>query len=540
MPSPASSPHRRPAPSPAKVKAGSRQRARPPPSRSPALIAERPAAVQAHPAKIDGTPPSKKGGLGAGLESARARLERDAVELLMRQKQELEDECERLRLEVEKKADTFKVAWQEERAAHQRDVEASAAARTRADDEGQRMVEELRAAQDELQRLASSSDAEIARLRKALDATRAAKSSQAREAQDQAKALQRQLARLRAEKGELCEEFSSKLAAITQATRPDLRCSSGALSIVGTCSSDGGSSSSGGGAIVAANGLGSGYEGLSVFSDPTGAGALQLRSAINAAVGSDAEASGSDLSAQAADRSRHRMRSAGLGAAVEGRTGDGGGVDAAEDARRAIASMRLAQQLRNAESELEKLGRLEASKSRRVSELEAEAESLRLQAAASTAEAAEAVAERLALTTRCEREAARADRLQADVTKLEAAMAKGNARVAEMQAEQMRLVAQIDTLQLTAPRAQERTRGSRSHPTATGARAGHGSGRASADSWRPPSHPPGLLRNARLAPMMPLPPGGTASGGTDVDAMSARSNTSTISGGEWPDELHLG
>ena len=44
----------------------------------------------------------------------------------------------------------------------------------------------------------------------------------------------------------------------------------------------------------------------------------------------------------------------------------------------AISSMKLAQQLRNAEAELEKLHRMHASKSRRVSELEAEAELARL------------------------------------------------------------------------------------------------------------------------------------------------------------------
>ena len=126
--------------------------------------------------------PSKMGSIGAGLDSARARLEHDTVELLMRQKQELEAECDRLRTEVEKKAESFKLAWQEERSAHQRDTEASAAARVRADEEGQRMAEELRVAREELQRLASSSDSEIARVRKALDAARAAHHTQAREA----------------------------------------------------------------------------------------------------------------------------------------------------------------------------------------------------------------------------------------------------------------------------------------------------------------------------------------------------------------------
>ena len=40
--------------------------------------------------------------------------------------------------------------------------------------------------------------------------------------------------------------------------------------------------------------------------------------------------------------------------------------------------MKLAQQLRNAEAELEKLQRMHASKSRRLTELEAEAEQARL------------------------------------------------------------------------------------------------------------------------------------------------------------------
>jgi hypothetical protein len=60
------------------------------------------------------------------LANARERLERDAVDILMRQKKELETECDRLRREVDRAAESFKLAWQSERAAHQHDLEGAA------------------------------------------------------------------------------------------------------------------------------------------------------------------------------------------------------------------------------------------------------------------------------------------------------------------------------------------------------------------------------------------------------------------------------
>ena len=66
-----------------------------------------------------------------------------------------------------------------------------------------------------------------------------------------------------------------------------------------------------------------------------------------------------------------------------GGDGGGGGGGASRDERsaqqRAVEGMKLAQQLRHAESELTKLGRLHASKARRVSELSTEMEQLRLE-----------------------------------------------------------------------------------------------------------------------------------------------------------------
>ena len=61
--------------------------------------------------------------------AALKKMEADAVEILVKRTRELEDECERLRKECERAAGSFKLAWQEERAAHLRDLEAHAAAR---------------------------------------------------------------------------------------------------------------------------------------------------------------------------------------------------------------------------------------------------------------------------------------------------------------------------------------------------------------------------------------------------------------------------
>ena len=95
--------------------------------------------------------------------AARGRLEADAVEILTRKTRELEDECERLRTECERAAGSFKLAWQAERTAHQRDLEGAAAAKALADDAQRRLNSELSAALETQQRDARRSLASVVR-----------------------------------------------------------------------------------------------------------------------------------------------------------------------------------------------------------------------------------------------------------------------------------------------------------------------------------------------------------------------------------------
>ena len=147
--------------------------------------------------------------------AARGRLEADAVEILTRKTRELEDECERLRTECERAAGSFKLAWQAERTAHQRDLEGAAAAKALADDAQRRLNSELSAALETQQSEMQTRDAQIDELRTANAAGARKLAAERAEAQGQLRSLHRQLARVRADKGALCEEFTSKLLALS-------------------------------------------------------------------------------------------------------------------------------------------------------------------------------------------------------------------------------------------------------------------------------------------------------------------------------------
>ena len=207
--------------------------------------------------------------------------------------------------------------------------------------------------------------------------------------------------------------------------------------------------------------------------------------------------------------------------------------------QRAIEGMKLAQQLRNAESELEKVGRLHAAKSRRVNELQTETETLRMEKQAKVALAVEAEAEAEKLRAQVEAQAAQASALEAKVERLENALADRAEDISELQHERMRLVAHIDTLQLSAEAPV------RSHDRRQ-------------DVWRPPLHPTSLLGSGlrsrqqlssggkRPSPAISTSlgevgfvtpaPGGPRIGGGDT----ARSDASTVSDAEWPEELPMG
>ena len=277
--------------SPSASRGPKRGGARPPTSArcaSPARLKLAPA-LHLPPRPTGGSGPS--GSAAADLRSARARLEADAVEVLTRQKAELEVECDRLAAEVDRKAESFKLAWQEERAAHQRDLEASAVARRAADDETRRLSESLHAAQTALQEQKHAAHVETARLRDACERAHEHLEDVRRRGNSQLRSLKNQLARVRAEKGALCEEFAAKLEHLTHQRAPSTsgHASGGAPSsaaVVDGESVERGawSSSAFSGAVVPLSAVSAlpGYEALSCFQDPTGAAAQQLHSAMSA------------------------------------------------------------------------------------------------------------------------------------------------------------------------------------------------------------------------------------------------------------------
>ena len=173
---------------------------------------------------------------------------------------------------------------------------------------------------------------------------------------------------------------------------------------------------------------------------------------------------------------------------------------------------------------------------RRVDELTTEAESVRMASLAREAELTALRAEKTNLAAKGEQEAARTAELQAELEKVRAALDKRSAQVEELQMEQMRLAAQVDTLELV------KGHGAKGQGRRTNS--------SSADpNWRPPAHPQSMLRMQRHArpagnglpgswPSMPNPFVGSGTS-MDGETLTARSDTSTVSGGEWPEELHV-
>ena len=479
------------------------------------------------------------------LANARERLERDAVDILMRQKKELEAECERLRREVDRAAESFKLAWQSERAAHQHDLEGAALARKAAEEEARALRESVSAARDALDRRSATAQAEVEELRAAVERSQPQNERMRREGSGQLRALQRQVAQLRAEKGELCEDFTAKLAAITGHGMPPVAGADGSAT---TASSSGGA---GGGTPLLPAKL-AGYEGLSIYSDASGTAAVQLQSVMMAASGASMSSSGgygSSCSSSGGSLGGMIVSSGGSlssnsisGGSTSGGCGGIGllltssGADAASDQKRAIDTMKVAQQLRTAEADLEKALRQLALKTRRVGELEQLVENHRLEQLKKDSELATRANELAKLTVHTNSERARADRLQQEVTRLHEALATRSDEMTTLQQETMRLLAHLETLELVGGHAEAdvtRIGAPRPLPTST---------------WRPPAHPPGLMHASQHKRMAPVPAQQHAAslGGVWVSATAgdpsgggatARSDASTLSGGEWPDEL---
>ena len=195
---------------------------------------------------------------------------------------------EHLTAEVDRKADSFKLAWHEERTAHQRDLDESAAARRAADEETRQLSASLQAAQAALKEQRHAAHAEATRLRDACEHANQRLEDVRRRGNSQLRSLQSQLARVRAEKGALCEEFTAKLERVMQfGAHPTVPLAghtpSYALQPSSTSNaSDGAASPSTPTAVVPLSAVAAlpGYETLSCFQDPTGAGAQQLHSAM--------------------------------------------------------------------------------------------------------------------------------------------------------------------------------------------------------------------------------------------------------------------
>ena len=185
--------------------------------------------------------------------------------------------------------ESFKLAWMEERKAHQKDAEAAAAAAALAAKETAAEVSAAKAAQARAEAAVASNERQLIALREEAEASRRA----TEEMNAQLKSAQRQLARARAEKGALCEEFSQRLLDMGvggSCGQPPSNSTATAQLNLATClgataGGNCGGSSSSSSALAAEGGADasalSGYEALSAFND---AGSLnQLALAIREA-----------------------------------------------------------------------------------------------------------------------------------------------------------------------------------------------------------------------------------------------------------------
>ena len=107
--------------------------------------------------------------------------------------------------------ESFKMAWQEERRCHQETVEKFGAEKALLRKETTSEVAKARAAQARAEAAAATSARQLAALRTEHETLRQEHEAMQGEGQAHVRTLQRDLARLRAEKGALCEEFTQRL-----------------------------------------------------------------------------------------------------------------------------------------------------------------------------------------------------------------------------------------------------------------------------------------------------------------------------------------
>ena len=205
-----------------------------------------------------------------------------------------------------------------------------------------------------------------------------------------------------------------------------------------------------------------------------------------------------------------------------------GGAQRAEAVRRAVApasqqgaidNMKLAQQLRRAEQELDKVGRLHLIKSRRVMELELQLDAQYSGFEAKKHELERITAERDATIRERDAGAKQVEQLQAQGAELQATLVARDDEIEQLRLEIMKLTNRIDTLQHTQP-------GGAAPAHAPAPRA-----HAPEPSWRPPKHPDLPSFDVLWSQI-------AAAGGGGGESATGRSDT-TLSVGEWPEELRL-
>ena len=141
----------------------------------------------------------------------RAALQSDSVEILLKQKGALEAELAKLRRWRSSVGASFKLAWSQEREAHQRDVDRLTRAQVAADSRASDLERALEGERAAREKAGASARAEAERLRAECAAARGKLEAARRDADEAVDALRAQLARARAEKGALCDEFVRKL-----------------------------------------------------------------------------------------------------------------------------------------------------------------------------------------------------------------------------------------------------------------------------------------------------------------------------------------
>lgn len=206
------------------------------------------------------------------------------MEALWRHNAKLQAELDRLNEWRTTASDSFKLAWQEERSAHQRLSEQAATEKATAEVLTRQLAAELEGARARLEQQSTASEREVARLREELALARRHHAALKEQSGAQLRSLQRELAHVRAEKGALCEEFSQKLDAfskgslsLSRTALPPPAASDGMATEVDTKDDEATPSE----LPPEANLLerfeaNSGYAQLSIFSEPSGAALQQV------------------------------------------------------------------------------------------------------------------------------------------------------------------------------------------------------------------------------------------------------------------------